>query len=76
MNKQYNSQSFVFFNKIIKKKDLEEILSWMFKNYGIRKTAVLAELLKESGFQFATQGGISLNIEDLKVPPLKKRISK
>jgi DNA-directed RNA polymerase subunit beta' len=71
---KYNKKSFVFFNQIITKKDLEEILSWMFKNYGVRKTCVLAELFKESGFQFATQGGISLNLEDLKVPTLKKQL--
>nr|YP_009550800.1 RNA polymerase b''-subunit [Eustigmatophyceae sp. Mont 10/10-1w]QAA11733.1 RNA polymerase b''-subunit [Eustigmatophyceae sp. Mont 10/10-1w] len=70
----YSKKSFVFFNQIITKKDLEEILSWMFKNYGVRKTCVLAELFKESGFQFATQGGISLNLEDLKVPTLKKQL--
>jgi DNA-directed RNA polymerase subunit beta' len=70
----YTKRSFIFFNQIITKKDLEEILKWMFKSYGVRKTCVLAELFKESGFQYATQGGISLNLEDLKVPTFKKQL--
>jgi DNA-directed RNA polymerase subunit beta' len=67
----FSDRSFVFFNQVITKKDLEELLSWMFRNYGIRKTCMLAELLKEAGFNYATQGGLSINIEDLKVPRSK-----
>lgn len=79
-NYNYSSQtysthtSFLFFNQIVTKKDLEDILAWMFKNYGVRKTCVLAELFKETGFQYATQGGISLNLEDMKVPTIKKQL--
>ena len=32
---------------------------------------MLAELLKEAGFNYATQGGISISLEDLKVPRTK-----
>nr|YP_010478553.1 RNA polymerase b''-subunit [Chlorobotrys sp.]UVI60858.1 RNA polymerase b''-subunit [Chlorobotrys sp.] len=67
----FNSRSFVFLNQVITKKDLEDLLSWMFRNYGIRKTCMLAELLKETGFSYATQGGLSINLEDLKVPKSK-----
>ncbi len=69
--KSFNTRSFVFFNQVITKKDLEELLSWMFRNYGIRKTCMLAELLKEAGFSYATQGGLSISLEDLKVPRSK-----
>nr|YP_010478835.1 RNA polymerase b''-subunit [Neustupella aerophytica]UVI61140.1 RNA polymerase b''-subunit [Neustupella aerophytica] len=70
-NSKFNSRSFVFLNQVITKKDLEDILAWMFRNYGIRKTCMLAELLKEAGFNYATQGGLSINLEDLKVPRSK-----
>jgi DNA-directed RNA polymerase subunit beta' len=71
-NKQnYNQRSFIFLNQVITKKELEELLLWMFRNYGIRKTCMLAELLKEAGFNYATQGGISISLEDLKVPRTK-----
>nr|YP_009550371.1 RNA polymerase b''-subunit [Characiopsis acuta]QAA11301.1 RNA polymerase b''-subunit [Characiopsis acuta] len=68
---EFHSRSFIFLNQVITKKDIEEILSWMFRNYGIRKTCMLAELLKEAGFNYATQGGLSINLEDLKVPRSK-----
>ena len=42
----YNPRSFIFLNQVITKKELEELLLWMFRNYGIRKTCMLAELLK------------------------------
>jgi DNA-directed RNA polymerase subunit beta' len=64
-------RSFVFLNQVITKKDLEELLGWMFRNYGLRKTCMLTELLKEAGFNYATQGGLSISIEDLKVPGTK-----
>lgn len=67
----YNPRSFIFLNQVITKKELEELLLWMFRNYGIRKTCMLAELLKETGFNYATQGGISISLEDLKVPRSK-----
>jgi DNA-directed RNA polymerase subunit beta' len=67
----YNQRSFIFLNQVITKKELEELLLWMFRNYGIRKTCMLAELLKEAGFNYATQGGISISLEDLKVPRTK-----
>lgn len=67
----FDSRSFIFFNQVITKKDLEELLAWMFRNYGLRKTCMLTELLKEAGFNYATQGGLSISIEDLKVPSSK-----
>lgn len=67
----FNPPSFIFFNQVITKKDLEDVLSWMFRNYGVRKTSILAELLKEAGFNYATLGGLSIGIEDLKVPSSK-----
>lgn len=70
-DKLNNPRNFIFMDQVFTKKELEELLSWMFRNYGIRKTCMLAELLKEAGFNYATKGGISLNIEDLKVPRSK-----
>jgi DNA-directed RNA polymerase subunit beta' len=63
--------NFVFVNQAMTKKELENILDWMFKNFGLRKACILSELLKEAGFRYATQGGISINLEDLKVPASK-----
>lgn len=66
-----SSINFVFVNQSMTKKELENILDWMFRNFGLRKACILAEFLKEAGFRYATQGGISVNLEDLKVPSAK-----
>lgn len=66
--------NFVFVNKSMTKKELENILDWMFRNFGLRKACLLAEFLKEAGFKYATQGGISINLEDLKVPTSKQDV--
>jgi DNA-directed RNA polymerase subunit beta' len=66
--------NFVFVNQAMTKKELENILDWMFRNFGLRKACILAELLKEAGFRYATQGGISINLEDLKVPSAKQDV--
>lgn len=64
----------LFYNKSINKKDLKKIIHSSFQSYGIVTTTHLAEGLKKSGFHFATQAGISISIEDLKVPPTKDEL--
>jgi len=71
---EQSSINFVFVNKSMTKKELENILDWMFRNFGLRKACILAEFFKEAGFQYATQGGISINLEDLKVPAAKNDV--
>ena len=65
------NSSLVFYNKTINKKELKTIIHSTFESYGMVKTTKLVEVLKKSGFGFATQAGISISIEDLKVPPTK-----
>lgn len=67
-------EPFTFSNKIANRKELETILSWTFRNYGVEKACILADILKEIGFKYATKGGISISIEDLKVPRVKNQI--
>jgi hypothetical protein len=61
----------IFYNKTINKKELKSIVNSTFQVYGMVKATQIAEALKKSGFSFATQAGISISIEDLKVPPTK-----
>lgn len=66
-----SKQKTFFRNKVVTKKYLTEILFWTFKNYGIARAGFLADSLKKLGFYFATEAGISISIEDLKVPRIK-----
>ena len=45
-NKQKKIDTFQFVNKLANRKELENILSWTFRNYGIEKACILADLLK------------------------------
>nr|YP_011005328.1 RNA polymerase beta'' subunit [Chorda asiatica]QWK43072.1 RNA polymerase beta'' subunit [Chorda asiatica]WAM62191.1 RNA polymerase beta'' subunit [Chorda asiatica] len=64
-------RSKIFSNNIINKKELKKIIEWAFRNYGQRKAAYFVDQLKEIGFEYATKSGISISIEDLKIPPAK-----
>ena len=60
-----------FFNFSFDKSRLKNIVSWFFEKYGQYKTILFLERLKEFGFGYATMGGISLGIDDLKIPQKK-----
>jgi RNA polymerase Rpb1, domain 5/RNA polymerase Rpb1, domain 4 len=61
----------IFYNYSFDKGRIKSLVSWSLKHYGEHKTINLLENLKQTGFQYATKAGISLGIEDLKIPPKK-----
>jgi DNA-directed RNA polymerase subunit beta' len=63
-----------FINKVIDKKELKKLMAWSFNNFGAGKASYMADRLKELGFHYATKAGISLSIEDLRVPPTKRNL--
>jgi hypothetical protein len=69
-----NSSEPIFWNFVFDKGRLKTFVSWFFKKYGEKKTLVLLEQLKELGFAYATKAGISLGIEDLKIPTVKNQL--
>jgi len=70
MNKKYIEPH--FFNKVIDKSQLKKLITWAFRNYGIARAANMADKLKDLGFYYATKAGISLSLEDLRIPPSKQ----
>ena len=63
-----------FTNKVIDKKELKRLMAWAFSNYGTGRASYMADRLKELGFHYATRAGISLSVEDLRVPPSKRSL--
>ena len=61
-------------NNLVSKKQLKQILAWSFSKYDCVKACTLAEELKSLGFKYATKAGISISIEDLRVPFAKSLI--
>jgi len=58
--------------RTVTKKILETIVHETFSNYGKLSSSCLLDSLKLLGFFYATNAGISINIEDLKTPDVKK----
>jgi hypothetical protein len=58
----------IFFNRCFDKNKLKGLITWSLKNYGEAATLELVEKLKTLGFYWATKAGISLSIDDLKIP--------
>jgi DNA-directed RNA polymerase subunit beta' len=63
-----------FKNTLFSKKELKNVIHVAFINYGTARASYLADNLKELGFHYATKAGISISVEDLKVPPVKKSL--
>lgn len=61
----------VFFNFPFDKGRIKTIVCWFFEKHGQYKTLKFLEKLKEVGFGSATYAGISLGIDDLKIPNQK-----
>ena len=61
----------VFWNLSFNKGSLKNFVFWCFVNYGQRETIKILEKLQIIGFGYATKAGISLSIDDLKIPPNK-----
>ena len=64
-------KNYTYQNNLIGKKQLRQLLAWSFTNYDSMQACSLADELKYLGFKYATQAGISISIEDLKVPFVK-----
>ena len=64
----------IFTNEVINKKKLQNIMSLTFHNYGIVRSSLISDNVKNLTFHYATISGISLSLEDLRVPCQKKRL--
>jgi DNA-directed RNA polymerase subunit beta' len=64
----------MFWNFSLDKGRLKNFVCWFLKTYGEKKTLEFLEQLKILGFGYATRAGISLGIEDLKIPPTKAKL--
>jgi len=62
----------MFITRTVTKKILETLVHETFSQFGSISSSSLLDSLKLLGFYYATNAGISINIEDLKTPDVKK----
>ena len=67
-------KDYTYQNTLISKKQLKQLLAWSFTKYNSMQACLLADELKYLGFKYASQAGISISIEDLKVPFVKSKM--
>jgi len=69
-----NEHPVVFRNRIVDKGQLKQLIAWAFTYYGTARTAEMADRLKDLGFRYATKAGVSISVDDLQVPPSKRKL--
>jgi len=67
-------KGFRYVNEVLDKKNISKLIANIHKTYGSEITAETLDRVKELGFEMATKAGISIGIEDMKVPKAKKRL--
>ena len=58
-------------NKLMKKKDIANLVNFVYKNGGTKLTASFLDNLKRLGFESATKAGVSISVADIIVPESK-----
>ena len=61
-------------NDVVNKRKLQDLMYQTFHNYGVVKSSLIADRVKNLTFHYATRSGISLNAEDLRVPYTKRQL--
>jgi len=65
---------FSLLNKPLKKKEISRLINAAFRRCGLRDTVIFADRLLQSGFALATRAGLSIAIDDMRVPEQKEEI--
>jgi DNA-directed RNA polymerase subunit beta' len=60
-------------NKVLTKKALAKLIDHTYRNAGTKETVILADRLKDIGYEYATRAGISICINDMKIPLSKEQ---
>lgn len=63
---------FKHYNRVFKKKEIGNLIDESFRISGNKATVILADRLKDIGYQFATEAGISIGLHDMAIPSSKK----
>ena len=61
-----------YWNKILKKKDIGALVDYIYKHGGYAVTPKFLDNLKNLGFKYATEAGISISADDIKIPDSKE----
>ncbi len=61
-------------NKVMDKKALRDLVDYAYRNLGPKATVILSDRLKDIGYRYSTEGGLSISIDAMIIPEGKWRI--
>ncbi|MBM4268273.1 MAG: DNA-directed RNA polymerase subunit beta' [Deltaproteobacteria bacterium] len=59
-------------NKVMKKKELANLIDIAYRRAQNKATVIFADKLKDIGYEYATKAGISIGIKDMRIPSSKE----
>ncbi len=65
---------FSVINKVMNKKELAWLIDYTYRQAGTKETVILADRLKDLGYEYATRAGISICVNDMIIPLKKEEI--
>jgi len=63
-----------FINGLLKKKGVQALVQYCYLRFGLEKTVLALDKLKELGFLYATKSGVSIGISDMVIPSVKFKL--
>ena len=63
-------------NKVMDKKALREFIDYAYRHLGPKATVILSDRLKDIGYKYSTEGGLSISIDAMIIPSAKWEILK
>ncbi|MBU1102126.1 DNA-directed RNA polymerase subunit beta' [Patescibacteria group bacterium] len=63
-----------YINTEMKKKILNALISELIDKCGVKKAAEMLDKIKEIGFEYSTNSGVSWGMDDLRIPPEKQQL--
>ncbi len=62
---------FELINRVMTKKTIANLVGEVYRRAGTKATVILCDRLKDLGYEFATQAGVTIGVKDLQIPTTK-----
>src|SRR3990172_2688958 len=63
-----------YVNGLLRKKGLQQLVQYCYLRFGLEKTVLMLDAIKNLGFSYAARAGISIGIDDLIIPEGKEKM--
>ena len=61
-------------NQVMNKRAITDLIDICYRRVGLKETVVFADQLMYTGFSYATRAGLSIGVEDMEIPQMKREI--